>query len=176
VPIRVRPALLICLVVLAAGCGSERGDETFAGEGYSFTYPGEWDELKSEMGVQRGDPVSQATVGPGTHSDGLVVLVYRIPVSINEQNFMQFTDAAAQDVAESFDGQILAGPTRLRVAGLPAFRLDVSSTNNGQALQSNMVFFFDGKTEYFLNCQLTQERADEMKRGCEQAVNSFKVG
>ena len=38
-----------------------------------------------------------------------------------------------------------------------------------------MTFAFDGRTEYFLDCEFTPERADEMKQGCEQAVESFHV-
>jgi hypothetical protein len=48
-------------------------------------------------------------------------------------------------------------------------------SSDGQPLQSRMIFVFDGTTEYFLNCQFTRERAEEIKRGCEQVVKSFHV-
>jgi hypothetical protein len=34
---------------------------------------------------------------------------------------------------------------------------------------------YDGKTEYFINCQFAPEAAEEMKQGCEQVAESFQV-
>jgi hypothetical protein len=37
------------------------------------------------------------------------------------------------------------------------------------------VFVVDGATEYETRCQHTAEKADEIERGCEQILRTFKV-
>jgi hypothetical protein len=62
------------------------------------------------------------------------------------------------------------------VAGLLAIRLEATAINvDGVQTKSHVVLVYDGKTEYYLNCQYTPDGATEMKAGCDQAVASFQV-
>jgi hypothetical protein len=60
--------------------------------------------------------------------------------------------------------------------GCQAYAFEASAlATEGVRVQSRLVVVFDGTTEYALNCQFTPEAAEEMKQGCDQVVESFKV-
>jgi hypothetical protein len=62
------------------------------------------------------------------------------------------------------------------IDGLPGLRFEASGLDpEGVRVQSRLIFVFDGRTVYALNCQFTPETAEEMKRGCEQVVESLQV-
>jgi len=186
-PVRVRRisyAAKLCAVIGVAsvtliGCGGGDAEKTFAGEGYAFLYPGEWRELDSKGGFQQGRLLSTVTLGPGKGSNNaLIVSVYRVADFVTEQNVQQMSDVAAHDVETSktfSDVRIVAGPTVGRIRGLPGFVFEISFTARGQPLHNQMAFLFEGMTEYFFNCQWTQEGADEMKQDCQQALHSFHL-
>jgi hypothetical protein len=157
-------------------CGGAESEKTFAGEGYAFTYPGGWEQVQSKIGVRQGSSSSSVTLAPGNGSDGLLVEVYRVPDPVTKRNIKRVSATVAEQAEQGFeDGRVVAGPTVGTVADRPAFRLELSFTDGSQPLHSQMIFLFEGTTEYFLNCQFTQERAEEMKRVCEQVVNSFQL-
>jgi hypothetical protein len=173
--------LLTAAFVASAGCGGDgSGDEdkTFEGDGYSFTYPGNWDEGEVEARAQSGNTVSSVAFGPSR--DSLVnVEVYRLDVAITEENIDEATDELADVIAQTFEqagGGVTAGPTRTTVDGLPALRFEASAlTPDDERVQSRGTLVFDGSTEYYVNCQFTPDRAEEMNSGCDQVLNSFDV-
>jgi hypothetical protein len=62
------------------------------------------------------------------------------------------------------------------VDGLPALRLEATARDPaGVRVRSRSILVFDGTIEYFVDCQVTTEGAEEMKRGCDQVVSSFQV-
>jgi hypothetical protein len=179
--------VLVCLAF--AACGGEGddggaagggGDKTFEGDGYSFTYPGEWDELEGEARFsQPGQQTTSVYFGPTEGANVLGLDAGRVGVSITEANVDEITDQFAAELDQVFrqaQGRITEGPTRLTVGGLPALRFEGSALNPDDVrVLSQVTAVFDGVTQYFLNCQFTPERAEEMQRGCEQVVESFQV-
>jgi hypothetical protein len=151
------------------------------GDGYSFTYPGEWfeGEQQGESAAQAGEPVSVATFGPSEGANALSVQVYRINLSITGENIDELSGSLADEIGELLrqaDGRVTSGPTRVTVGGLPGLRFEGSLVNaKGIPVQAWLTLAFDGRTEYVLDCEFTPEPAEEMKRGCDQAVKSFKV-
>jgi hypothetical protein len=169
-------------LLASAGCGGGNddgdGDKTFEGDGYSFTYPGDWDEQDPEAASQGGDLISSAYVGQD-NTDVLAILLYPLPASITKDNIDEYADDVAEQARETYeglDGQLTAGPTPVTMAGLPGFRYEGSLVNvDGARVQARVTDVFDGLTEYYLYCQFTPEGAEEMKRGCDQVVESFQV-
>jgi hypothetical protein len=101
--------------LVAYGCGGGDGDKTFEGDGYSFTYPGGWDERQSirSLSGQSSLPHSPPAEGP----DALIFEVAEVEVPVTESNIDQLLDDAAGALAESTEG-----PTRATVGGLPGLR------------------------------------------------------
>jgi hypothetical protein len=159
-----RVTIIALLVVSLAACG---GDEnTFEREGVSFTYPENWGEAEYEA-VDPAAVFGTAFTPEENSLTGLIFEISRGDVTVTEKNI----DDVLADAAGALDPST-EGPSRLTVGGLPAIRF-VSHPQAG--LTRRVTFVFDGTTIYALNCAFTPERAEEMKRGCEQVVTSFAV-
>lgn len=178
------PAAGVLLVLaaaglLAVGCGSGGGDKTFEGEGYSFTYPGKWHPVEGGGAAEFGDRVSSVTLAPSEGASGLTLNVYRLRGSVTESNIETIAPEVASVTAEIFHqagGRTTAGPRRVSGAGLPGFSAEgMAVTPKGVHVQSLVTLLFDGKTEYFVNCQFTPDQAEEMRKGCDQVLGSFQV-
>jgi hypothetical protein len=129
------------------------------------------------LGAEEGAAASQVCLGPGGHHDGLIFGIYHLSFAVTERNIDRFAAETAEDVKEGLQGRISEGPTLATVAGRPAFQLELSSEMpGGPPVRSRMIFVFDGTTEYFFNFQFTSQRTEEMNRGCERVVNSFRIG
>lgn len=168
---------LVCLALAACGGGGGGGDKTFEGDGFSFTYPEDWEE--SDFDVQFGEQATTAALSPEAGANILLVGAGRQNVPVTEENIDGLSDAFAAQVdqeARKLRGKVTSGPSRMTVGGLPALSFEVSAVNqSGTHTQSQLLLIFDGRTQYFLNCQYTPSGADEMKQGCDQAVESFQA-
>ena len=148
------------------GCGGDSGDNTFEGEGISFTYPEEWEEREAVGGGTPGAAFTTA-FAPEAGVNNLIFEIGDIGSPVTESNIDAFADDLAGALEESTEG-----PTRLTVAGLPALRI-VSHPETDSSRRITQVF--DGATGYIFDCGFTSARAEEMKRGCDQAEDSFQV-
>jgi hypothetical protein len=168
-------------VVLVTACGGESssdgGDNVFKGDGYSFTYPGAWVErtdIESASGEGTGP-----SVGPPEGADLLYIGTSGLTIPITEQNVAEYAEELAAEVDDVFreaQGRVTSEPQSATVAGLPALRLEATAVNtDGIETKAHVTLVYDGKTEYFLNCQYTPDGADEMTQGCNQVVDSFAV-
>jgi hypothetical protein len=80
-------ALATCLVaalLLSSACGGGGGREesTFEGDSYSFSYPGDWDELDAENLAETENTGDIVAVGPGKGVDLVQAGSFTVPVSI----------------------------------------------------------------------------------------------
>jgi hypothetical protein len=99
-----------------------------------------------------------------------------IPVTAqNLDSVMPELASVVQQLAEKLGGAVRGGPEQLTVAGLPAARFRFTGTAQGTAIQHTVVFAFDDTTENAISCQHTAEKAEEIERGCEQIMRTFKV-
>lgn len=167
--------VLVCLTL--AACGGD-GDKTFEGDGYSFRYPGSWSQ-RAPAAPAQGTDIPVLLFGPREGADRLLLNVSRVGLSITESNIDSVSDQFAGEVEEMFrqsQGRLTKAPTRLTAGGLPALRFEGSGvTPEGVRVRTLVTVVFDGRTQYFLSCQYTPERAEEIKRGCDQVVESFQV-
>ena len=157
------------------GTTTAGGDKTFEADDFSFMYPGEWDEQDPDRGTETGPITSSVFVGLNT-TDLLGVNQGSLPDSISVEAFEAETTFAAVQLFFENQGALNAGPIPITIGGLPGFRYEGQLLNvEGVPVQSRLAWVFDDKTQYFLNCQYTPEHAEEMKRGCNQVVESFQV-
>ena len=166
----------------SAGCGGG-GDETFDGDGYSFTYPGDWNEIVGVESAASGPEGLGPSnfFGPGsTAENSLHVAVTEDIPRVTDANLDDAKAQVAQQLAQTAEqaGAEMSEPTDTTFAGLPGFRAEASgriSVTTGERFRSELIVAFDETAIYFLNCQFTPEGAEEMKRGCDQVVESFQV-
>jgi hypothetical protein len=170
-------------LLAALGCGGGGGDKTFDGDGYSFTYPGDWRDQtgKVEFSAQAGsEPLtSQVALAPGEGQDFVFVQVGPASPSITEDNIDQLKDEITRVVESLFqqaEGQLTAGPTRVTVGGLPALRFEGTGiASGGVSVRSRLTLIYDGRNQYAVNCQFTPDGAEEIERGCDEILSSFQV-
>lgn len=176
--VRISAVALVCLAL--AACGGGGGDKTFEGDGFSFTYPEDWEQREVGAGAAEvGNSISSFTFAPSRGANGLTVEVYRLRFGVTEDNIDSVEGEVAAVTEEIFrqaGGRVTDGPTRVTIAGHPGYSATgTGMTPQGARVESRVNLLFDGATEYFLNCQYTPSGAEEMKQGCDQVVQSFQV-
>lgn len=170
-------AVLVAVLWLATACTPP--PQTFAAHGVSFAHPEGWRPI--EVGSIRtsvGHPLSRDAVGIDG-SNFVLVERYRVAISITDETFDRHRDALIQEWTQAVEhgGASVVGPVEtIELDGLPGLRFGAAGVSgDGRPALSTMVLAFDGRTEYFVNCQRTEERAAEMEAGCEQVLDTFVV-
>lgn len=171
-----RPALLLILVVVAAGCGSDEPpgpDKTFQGDGYSFSYPGNWEERQPDPGADSAD----VQIAPEPGGAGISVGTFEVSEAITEANIDAHGDeliAAAAAFIES-TGAGVASPegdvVGSTVAGLPGVEFEGSSAE----AETRVAWFFDGTTTYAVVCRWPSDYGADVDAACEQVLSTFDV-
>ena len=160
------------MLVALTGCGGENGDsgneggdKTFEGKGYSFTYPAEWEEYELDE-VNPGAALT-TVFAPEEGLSGLIFEISDGGSPVTADNI----DEAEEDLAGAIQ-ESTEGPIQLTMAGLPALRIVAHPRSD---LTRRITTAFDGATLYLFDCAFTPERAEEMKRGCDQVEESFEI-
>ncbi len=187
-----RPRLLLAVLLLfvVAGCargdneeapdGGAAGSATYSDNGVTFEYPGDWEEFPAEASATStgSNEVWSTTVGPDK-TNLVNVTAYRLNIDVTEENLDTIEaelDQVIQGVVAQAGGTITDGPTAGEVAGLPAYTYTWQNVDvDGEPKDSEAYFLFDGDTEYFFNCQFSDEVADEVRAGCDQVLATFEV-
>jgi hypothetical protein len=165
----------------AACGGGENKDGTFEGEGYSFSYPADWDETddfdaRASLGSR---PSSQVAVTPRGGGNGVIVQVGPVSPVITEANVDEFGPVVAQALESLFgrtDGEVTAGPVRLEVNGWPALGFEATGvTSEGARIRSRITLVFARSTQYSVNCQYTPSGADVVEQGCDRVLDSLQI-
>lgn len=184
-PLLTRLALLILAgagVLAALGCGGAGGDKTFEGDGYSFSYPGDWDEgTARQEGAASGR--SNAAVSPPGSEESFVstsVAHDALPRPITQANFDDELplDVVRSELSKMVEavGNVLEGdPVRVSHAGLLGLEFRGSSTGRDPEIHYRNIWLFDGRTQYVINCQFTDARAEEVGQGCDLVLSSFQL-
>ena len=130
-----RPVLALILVFLAAACGGNETagpDKTFQGDGYSFSYPGDWEERESDAEPGSADVV----IAPEPGVTGISVGVFDSPQEVTAENIDdlmgEIRTGAETFLAQNVEGSTLDGDVeQVTIAGLPAVTF-AGTTTAGQ--------------------------------------------
>ena len=186
-PRRLVPVALLC--VLLGACGSANssndneaasasnvGERTFSNAAYPFTF-----QYPEAFRIAAITSVA-ATAGGGAAD--------RVAIALDEDNaiFLARSEAEDIDITSANVGQavpevdqvvseLISAPARGRaqdVGGFASVVYDVVAVATPPNGQSRMVFLFDGKRQYFMNCQSTPERRAELTAACDLALSTLK--
>lgn len=177
---RVLLTLLVLLVLLvAAGCGGNGApgaDNTFEGDGYSFSYPGGWEQRETS-----GDPGSaDVVIAPEPGVTGISVGVFDAPEEVTAANIDGLMDeirrGAEEFFATSVAGTKLEGDLeRATIGGLPAVTFE-GTTTEGEGIRTREAWIFDGTMFYAVNCSSATGNEDSVDAACDLVLDSFAVG
>ena len=177
--------LLLALVACARGgddpTATDGGEtQTYRSNGVTFEYPAGWEEFPAEAAATStgSNELWSATVGPD--KTNLVNLTaYQLNIAVTEDNLDSIEaelDQVIQGVVEQAGGEITDGPTADEIAGFPAYTYTWEDVEvDGEPKDSEAYFLFDGDTEYFFNCQFSDDVAEELQAGCAEVLGSFEV-
>lgn len=177
---------VLALAVLAsvlAGCGTSN-EKSYESHGISFHYPKSWKRAKfSGLSAQNASGVWSEAFKPRSSSKADMVFIteYRTPVAITKKNRSSYSDDVASSVAsvaKQAEGSLVAGPTLVSMGGLPGYGFRISAkTVSGLSSESRILLVWNGKTEYYLNCQhkVDGRFATEIERGCRTIESTFEL-
>jgi hypothetical protein len=168
---------------MLAGCGTSN-EKSYEEHGISFHYPKSWKRARfSGLSAKNASGVWTEAFKPRSSSKADMVFIteYRTPVAITKQNRLSFSEDVASSVAsvaKKAEGSLLAGPTLVSMGGLPGYGFHISATTvSGLSSESRILLVWNGKTEYYLNCQhqVGGKFANEIERGCKAIISSFTL-
>ena len=177
-------ALAVFAVSTAAlsGCGTteQKGDHVYKANGVSFRYPHGWRQIKPKGLEERGLWTVMIAPSDSAGFDIAFVTEYRTTSAITEKNLASKESGITSTVARAArqaGGALLSGATPITMGGLPGYTFQISARVESRPSTSHLVLVWNGKTEYFLNCQhLTKGMlGGEIERGCGEIIDSFKL-
>jgi hypothetical protein len=153
--------------------------QTFSGNGVSFSYPEGWRRFRlSDSSASEGTQDWSETVGIDRRNL-VAVSRFTLDVSITDANLQARTDAIRAQLESLFTqagGALRSGPSAQEMGGLPGLSFTgTARTPDGRTVSSRLVLAFDGRTEYFVNCQYDHAGRDRIVPGCEQVVSTFSL-
>ena len=160
--------------------GGEGGDKTYEGDGYSFSYPGDWDEGTARQVASGSSEVVVSPTGSGESFVSTAVAHDVFPGPVTQANFDdEFPlDLVRSELSKAMEprGNVLEGdPVRVSHAGLLGLEFRASSTGRDPEIHYRNIWLFDGRTQYVINCQFTDARAEEVGQGCDLVLSSFQL-
>ncbi len=174
------------------GCASEAGESSSVTEksaptsvartghifsdgdfGFNFTYPKDWSEGKPKDDAGQstgGKPVAGAAVGLD-NDNAVLLLRYDLSEAVDPA---QLPDHVPEldGIVSQFAGRAISG-TVTDIGGLPAVRYEeIALVDDPRS--SRIVFLFDGKAEYEINCQSNADGRERINQGCDQVLSTLR--
>ncbi len=143
--------------------------------GFNFTYPKDWSEGEPQDDAAQsagGKPGARAAVGLDNDN---AILMLRYDLS-DDVGAAQLPDHVSEldGIVSQFSGNQSSG-TVTDIGGLPAVGYEeFALADDASARSSRIVFLFDGKTEYEINCQWTPEGRERINQGCDQVLATLR--
>ena len=157
-----------------AGCGdSGDGRETFENDDFdiTFEYPDDLKEAEDVSFAQSLGAKEQAKAAVGLDKNNAILITrYALGVEVTEKNIGE-----AKPEVDALIRQVEAGASgeRITVGGLPALEYEVDVPSVPGAT-SRLVFVFDGRDEYLINCQWKSDKREAIQDACQTALDTFE--
>ena len=178
-------AIALASVLVSCSCsvsiGGKKTGGTYSGHGVSFKIPDGWRTGSGDFNKKTGNELWKEAFGPADGNDAVFVAAYATNYRITNKNAAHYSttmDSTITNLARAGGGSVLSGPENASIGNMVGYRFAVQvPTSNGATLRSKVVMVWNGKTEYFLNCQYVVggSRKAEITRGCDTIINSFKL-
>ena len=192
--VRRRLAVVTAAVaLLVAGCaggsgdssgdgsdGEEQATKTYSEHGIAFDYPDGWEEFPAEAAATStgSNEVWSTTIGPD-RTNLVNVTAYQLNLEVTSANLEDIEtelDDVIQSVVDQAGGTITSGPIGSEIASYPAYVYEWEGVEvDGEPKDSSAYFVFVNDTEYFFNCQFSDEAAGEVREGCDLILDTFEV-
>jgi hypothetical protein len=167
-------AAAACGLLLSA-CG---GSSTYSASNYSFDYPHSWKTVLAPASTP-GQTGNVTRIGVGLDQTNLVVLATTgLQQPSGAQQIEQTEQSVMQALANSArqKGATVQGPGSVSLGSFQGLGLSITGLPlAGITVDSEVIVVVHGNTEYLLNCQSTQDKTEEIGKGCRQVIDSFTL-
>ena len=161
--------------LLLPACG---GPSTYSVGGVTFQYPHGWKTILAPA-TTPGSVGLTTRVGVGLDTANVVILVVsHLANSIGPADTASTEQGVIQALSSSAKshGATVRGPGADKLGGFDGLGLAIVGLPvGGQTVDSRVIIVINGDTEYLLNCQATQDRAEQIGKGCNQIIQTFSV-
>ncbi len=152
---------------------------TMTANGVTYKFPKDWQTQKDlSTEAEQGNRAWQQAVGPDTVNLS-ILSQYNLSVDVTPENIAQIQGEVEQTL-EKLAGQAggkTTGPVTVEAtAGYPGFKQTLTVKNPaGKEVDSTVWLFFNGKTQYFLNCQYVTAQQAQLLAGCNTIRSTFSL-
>ncbi len=151
---------------------------TVTNNGVTFEYPSAWQQTDTSGGASSGNALWNENFAV-SEADFAAITAYELNSPVTGANIgdaqEEFTSTLTQLAAQA-NGAITTPLQPEGTAGFPGLTGQLSvETPAGEAVDSTIWVFFDGTTEYFINCQYQSAEKTQMLAGCGLIRDTFKV-
>lgn len=167
----------VMLVLFASGCTVDTGNQTYNGNGISFQYPTNWEQLspdKISASTSGSAEIIASVVDPNSIQNNnyqTLVFVQRASTTVSMAEAM----AANRAAIESAGGQIISQKD-LTVNGIAATELIYTiSTPSGVAKKERMVTMDKNNNLYYIICSTPADGFDAQQSNFDQIIQSFQI-
>jgi hypothetical protein len=154
------------------------GSATYSVAGVTFQYPHGWKTILAPA-TTPGSVGLTTRVGVGLDTANVVVLVVsHLSNSIGPTDTARTEQGVIQALTSSAKshGATVQGPGGDKLGGFDGLGLTIVGLPvGGQTVDSRVIIVINGSTEYLLNCQATQDLAEQIGKGCAQVIRTFSV-
>lgn len=167
--------LVVCFLVLAAGCTSNVGNPTpsaptntyDSAKGFTIKYPSDWTK-----DVPKSGPISVLFRMPTNNAaENLNVQVWNRSANETLSNRTAMMLAAVQDFSNYTE--ISAGNTTL--GGNPAYKVTYTATYGGDYLKFTQIWTIKHGKEYIITYKADPKNFDTYASTAQQMIDSFKI-
>jgi hypothetical protein len=155
------------------------GEQRFEGHGIAFDYPGGWDRLPAQTPpIPPGAPaaVFVERVGYREPVDLVFVAAYRVSELPGGGDVTgPGLDRLLAAFAEAVGGDVAAPVEPIPHPSLEAHQARVRAEAAGTPIETRAVFLTDGTTLWAISCQSSAANRQELERGCDLIVSSFRA-
>jgi hypothetical protein len=166
--------IVICFLVLAAGCTSNVGNPTpsaptnmYDAKGYSIKYPSDWTK-----DVPKSGAISVLFRMPTNNAvENLNVQVWNRSANETLSSRTALMLAAVQDLSnftEFSDGNTTLG-------GKPAYKITYTATYDGNNLKFTQIWTIKHGKEYLITYKADPKNFDTYASTAQQMIDSFKI-
>lgn len=162
-----------------SGTASEAG--VYRDNGVTFEYPAEWLDARDELRLQAQSGaglLEWSTAFSAGRLDMVIIQAYTADESMAAGGLYE----QEGEIAAQFDGMfaqlgggLRGAPEQLTVAGRPALQVVGDGEVDGTPIESRVIVFVDGSTQYLINCQSTTAHDVQIARGCDELVDTFEL-
>lgn len=171
-------ATALIVVVPRLKPGTSSGTKTYADNGVSLSYPSGWGHGPSILATETASSLWSETFAPAGGPDGVLVTQYRLDTEVSDLPATVLEarlKTTVSGLAQGAGGRLTSEVTPTTVGTVPGYQVAFTASLEGKPYTVELTMLFVGLDQYNINCQYSDATSQQIKVGCEQVKDTFRV-